>query len=266
MFVVLLISCSMPPSASASLPEARPGVPFESLGHAPPDRMVLVDLEPWGDRGAMGVFYSLDEVLRPIQKSELSDESEVSVAVRLVLSEVGPDRLVTNEYGLKEAVGILETVFNRLDPIETNPLGIDGAPEFPGCGPDGVFRTCADPDEYLGLKTWRAFEPDRIAPPEVVEAAADLAVTAWWLVEQGRTNVSRGATSYVHRCGGSAYGEPTWRCSRAVPGASPHSGPVMFKSPGEFDRARGFYRLSSTRWIDYEVAMDPTPPLVVALR
>lgn len=238
---------------------------LEPLGFGEPDRLVVVDLTRWQRPGADALVYSVHEVLQPVVRDDLSYESELSVAVRLVLSEVGPERLVANAFGLEEAVGILETVRNRLDPARSNPSDIEGAPTFPGCGVDGEFRSCADPDEYLGLKTWRALRPEQTADPEIVAAATDLAVTAWWLVDNGLTDVSEGATSYVHRCGGAAYGHPTWRCdahmgrpARDIPGADPYAGPVLFKGPDAFDERRGFYQLSPTAWVDY-IAGDAPP-------
>ncbi|MCB9674720.1 MAG: hypothetical protein H6737_06360 [Alphaproteobacteria bacterium] len=267
MLVVQLLGCvgAMPESV-AVMPQRRVTDDIEAMGERAPDRLVTIDLEPWGRRGAEVVAYSAFEVLRPVKRENLALQSELSVAVRLVLSEVGPERLVANAHGLQEAVGILETVRNRLDPAGSNPLGVDGAPDFPGCGPGGDFVSCAAPSEYLGLLTWRALRPEETAPTEIVEQAADLAVAAWWLVQNDLTNVTAGATSYVHRCGGAAYGMPTWRCDahmgrpdRDIAGADPYAGPVLFKGPFEFDARRGFYRLAPTKWVEYEVAdLDTT--------
>jgi hypothetical protein len=75
------------------------------------------------------------------------DFEGLGITVRLLLSEVGPERLVESVFGLNEAIGILFTVTNRLDALLATPQRIEGAPFFPGCGPGGDFRTCADPEQ-----------------------------------------------------------------------------------------------------------------------
>lgn len=209
--------------------------------------------------GGKVVVYDLEEVTRRVRSWKLAAESEVSLAVRLVVSEVGADRLVTNRYGLLEALGIISTVYNRLEPVVYNPLGIEEAPAFPGCGPLGSFASCIPKEEYLGMGGWRALDPRRVYRPELLADAADVAVLAWWLLHTGHVaDPTGGATSYVHRCGATAYGLPTHYCDghmgrpeRDVPGGNPHTGPILFKAPGAWVAHRGHYKLREARRFDY---------------
>jgi hypothetical protein len=228
-------------------------------------REIFVDYDALGAPGRVGgewLTYDLHEVTRSVTKAELYDESELSVAVRLIISEVGADRLLVNRYGIIEAVGILYSVRNRLDSNQTNPLDVAQAPNFPGCGPGGDFRSCSNAQQYLGMDTWRALDPARRYPSEMLAAAVDLAVLAWWLE---RTDLvldpTGGATSYVHRCGGEGYGLPTYSCdgttgygrrSDDVKGADPHTGPLVFRAQEAWLKRRGYYSQYQSRWIDYE--------------
>lgn len=226
-------------------------------------RDLFVDYDALGLEGQPGgiwLSYDLDEVTRTLSYAELSDESELSLAVRLILSEVGADRLLVNRYGLYEAIGILYTVDNRLDGRVYNPEDHPRAPVFEGCGAQGTFASCANAEQYLGMNTWRALDPARRYSPAMLEAATDLAVTAWWLQEQGIVgDFTEGATNYTHRCGATAYGLTTHHCDRHmgrprqdVRGANPHTGPLVFRAPEVFLGRRGLYSLYQSRWIDYE--------------
>jgi len=219
----------------------------------------FVDLSALGEPGGVWLHYDYDDLVRPLTYTEMQAESELSLAVRLIISEVGADRLMVNQFGLAEAIGILYTVDNRLDPLGYNPDNRGDAPTFPGCGPAGSFASCANAQQYLGMDTWRALDPQRNYAPELLEAAVALSVEAWYLQERRLvSDLTDGATSYVHRCGGAAYGRPTWRCDghlgrpdRDIPGAEPHTGPILFKAPTRWLSRRGHYRYEAAGLIDY---------------
>ena len=231
-------------------------------------RDVFVDYDALGVEGRTGgewLSYDLADVTRRISEDDLQREPELSVAVRLIISEVGADRLLANRYGLLEAVGILYTVDNRLDDRVYNPLDQPGAPIFPGCGPGGSFAACANAQQYLGMSTWRALDPGSHYGPDILEAAADVAVVAWWL-EDNRLipDFTGGATNYVHRCGDAGYGLTTDHCDRHlghprgdVRGANPFTGPLVFRSPEVFLSRRGHYSLTVSRWVDYAPWWSP---------
>lgn len=231
-------------------------------------REVYVDYEALGldtMRGGEWIAYDFDEVTRPLQQRELIDESEISLAVRLIISEVGADRLLTNRYGLLEAIGILYTVDNRLDPLVYNVQNVPNAPSFPGCGPAGTFGSCANAQQYLGMATWRATNPSKHYKDQVLEPAVDLAVLAWWLQEHGYVaDFTDGATNYVHRCGAAAYGMTTWHCDAHtgntsrddIRGGNPFTGPIVFKGPTAWGPRQGFYGLREARRIEYDPWWD----------
>jgi hypothetical protein len=231
-------------------------------------RSIFVDLEQLG-AGLGGYFlrYDYEQLTRPLSSEELWGEGELSLAVRLVLSEVGADRLVENRWALNEAVGILYTVDNRRAPQVYNPEGRTRAPIFPGCGPGADFSTCANAQQYNGMASWRAMNPRKRYRPDVLEPATDLAVYAWHLIKEGLVaDPTGGATNYVHRCGGTAYGLPTTRCDAHIgnngeddlPGAHPHTGPIVFRAPNRFLERRGYYSLYESAVIDYERSQRPS--------
>jgi hypothetical protein len=262
--------------ASSAFPAAvlpAEGIPgdAECLSDAgcPFAREVFVDFDAFGVEGRVGgewITYDYDEVTRPVTPAQLVEESELSLAVRLIVSEVGADRLLVNRNAMLEAVGILYTVDNRLDPLGYNPENRPDAPLFPGCGPQGTFGTCANPQQYLGMATWRALNPASKYDDGVLEAAADVAVTAWWLQENGYVrDFTKGATSYVHRCGDAAYGEPTTACDAHlgrpagdVKGGNPFTGPIVFKAPGPWT-SHGHYAMVDVRQIEYDPWWDASP-------
>ena len=222
-------------------------------------RRLFVDLTPYGEPGGVWLHYDYFEVTQARTAAELAAESELSLAVRLLISEIGADRMLASQESLTEAVGILYTVDNRLDPVVFNPEGRPEAPDFPGCGVTGTFYSCANAQQYLGMATWRALDPLSSYDPAMLEVAVDLAVAAWYLQERGLTSdPTDGATSYVHRCGGAAYAMPTWACDghlgrprSDVPGANPHTGPIMFKAPTRWLKHRGHYTYEPVRFVDY---------------
>lgn len=255
-----------PPVAFGPLAEAAGhslgARPCEDLTPCASAREVFVDYEALDVPARLGgewLTYDLNAVTRPVTEPDLLTEPELSLAVRLILSEVGADRLLANRYGLLEAVGILYTVDNRLDATVYNPEGRARAPTFPGCGPDGSFATCINAQQYLGMATWRALDPGSRYDPGVLEAATDLAVVAWWLQESGLVpDFTQGATNYTHRCGDAGYGLTTHHCDRHmgrprgdVPGANPFTGPLVFRTPEVFLDRRGHYSLYVSRWVDY---------------
>jgi hypothetical protein len=201
------------------------------------------------------VAYDYREVTRTITPAQLAKESDLSIAVRLLLGEVGPSRLVESEHGLDEALAILDSIANRRDPAAYNPDGRARFAGFPGCDRDGTFATCANPEQYLGLRGKRALAPTRHIRPELLEAAVDRAVLAYWLIDTGAARgAAKGATSFVHRCGGAAYGLSTDHCDGVgedVAGAEPNKGPLVMRGPGRFLRDLGHYSLVDRVSIDY---------------
>lgn len=238
--------------------------PAGCLGAPPCEdaRQILVDYSALGldgAAGAEGVTYDYAEATRPLRKQDLADESELSLVVRLILSEVGADRLLVNRYGLLEAIGILHSVDNRLDPLAYNPEDQPGAPTFPGCGADGALATCANAQQYLGMDTWRALTPTLRYRAELLEQAVDVAVLAWWLQDRGLVeDFTGGATNYVHRCGGTGYGKVTYHCDGRRGGpypelrdANPATGPLVFFGPSGWSERKGRYGLYTARLVDY---------------
>lgn len=219
-----------------------------------------------GQPGGVWLSYDYEQITRPLSEAELLHEPELSLAVRLVISEVGADRLLYNRFGLLEAIGILYTVDNRLDRDVYDPLAVATAPVFEGCGAAGSFATCANADQYLGMATWRALSPRSRYRPALLEAAVDRAVIAWWLQENALVDdFTHGATNYVHRCGGAAYGMTTHHCDghlgkprRDVKGANPFTGPIVFRAPEAWLARRGFYSLYETVHVDYAPWWDPS--------
>jgi hypothetical protein len=203
------------------------------------------------------IGYDADEVSRPLPYSALRREREISLAVRLIVAEVGADRLLDNLNGVIEAIGILYTVDNRRVREIWNPLDARVRP-FDGCGEGATFASCANREQYNGMGTWRALAPRSGYDPTLLAQALDVAVMAWVLQETGTVeDFTQGATNYVHRCGGSAYGQSTYHCdgSRArgivdMPGAKAHTGPTLFRAPHEIAPA-GYYRLHQVALIDY---------------
>lgn len=245
-----------------------------SAGPCPFARDVFVDYAAFGVEGGGGewITYDFDEVTRPLTPRQLLDEGELSLAVRLIVSEVGSDRLLVNRNAVLEAIGVLYTVDNRLDPLVFNPENRPEAPVFPGCGPAGSFALCANPEQYLGMGTWRALNPAQGYDEAVLEQATDLAVTAWWLQEHGYVaDFTRGATNYVHRCGDAAYGRLTTACDAHlgrpagdIRGGNPHTGPIVFKAPGAWNPRKGVYDLIESRQIEYDPWFDRTAGDAVA--
>jgi hypothetical protein len=204
------------------------------------------------------VAYDYREVTRTITPAQLSKESELSISVRLLLGEVGPSRLVESAYGLDEALAILDSIANRRDPAAYNPDDRARFAGYTGCGRDEAFATCANPDQYLGLRAKRALAPAAHIRPELLEAAVDRAVLAYWLIDSGTARgAAKGATSFVHRCGGAAYGLSTDHCDGIgdddVAGAEPNKGPLVMRGPGKFLGHLGHYSLVDRSVIDYAI-------------
>ncbi len=265
-------AASRPASAAGSYLAAE-GIPGDALclsdAGCPFARDVFVDFDAFGVEGRVGgewITYDYDEVTRPVTPTQLLEESELSLAVRLIVSEVGADRLLVNRNAMLEAIGILYTVDNRLDPVAYNPDNRSDAPLFPGCGSAGTFAGCANAQQYLGMGTWRALSPASRYDEAVLEAATDAAVTAWWLQGHGYVrDFTQGATSYVHRCGDAAYGKPTTACDAHlgrpegdVKGGNPFTGPIVFKAPGPWT-SHGHYAMVDVRQVEYDPWWDTTP-------
>lgn len=270
-----VVPIPVPPVAHVEPPPAPwvPSEPYDDVGLMVADpcdaarcadaRSVFVDYDALGIEGMRGgewVTYDYAEVVRPITTRDLATEPEISLAVRLIISESGADRMLTSRQSLLEAVGILYTVDNRLDRTVYDVENQLWAPAFPGCGPGGTFYSCANAQQYLGMATWRALDPERNYDPDVLASAVDLAVTAWWLEEHRFVpDVTEGATNYVHRCGGAAYGMSTPHCDGHmgtpqgdVRGANPFTGPIVFKGPTVWYRAMGVYGIGETHRFEYD--------------
>jgi hypothetical protein len=196
--------------------------------------------------------YDLHEVTRAVAPEAIARESELSIAVRLVLAEVGADRLLSNRWGLVEATGVLRSVRNRLDPAVYNPDGHVDLRPYPGCGPTGSFASCARPSEYLGLRSALALHPGAAWPEPLLVAAVDRAVLAYWLEGQGQLgDPTGGATRFEHRCGGRRYGEEMARCAQTG-GVGAVTGPLVFLGPDRFAADRGYYTVAETARVEFE--------------
>jgi hypothetical protein len=235
---------------------------------APPGRLrtVTVDLRPFDGRDdQLRVTYDVDGATRPTSLARIATLPDWVAGVRLLLGEVGVGRLRASRWSVLEGVGILETVRNRLDPLLANPLDVRGVRAWPGCGPGGTFPSCIDPGQYLGIATSQALRPRTAAPDEAtLLEATDRAVTAWVVFELGvLTDVTAGATSFVHLCGGPSYGHPTAACDGAgvdEPGAEAHTGPIVFRGPSAWSKRDGRYLLSVLGKVDYERGAPPADP------
>jgi hypothetical protein len=253
-------------------PSATPGrwsVELDGVAATPADarRGVEVDLRPFNGRTAtVEVIYDVEAVLAPTTLDVLRGRPDWVAGVRLLLGEVGAWRLRDSRWGLLEGVGILETVRNRFDPDLANPLRVPGFADWPGCGPGARFADCIDPAQYVGLATDRALRP-RTAVPDAQEllVAADRAVAAWYVFEEALLGeVTAGATSFVHLCGGPlgpaspTYGRPLAGCSEA--GGDPARGPAVFRGPSAWSAKQGRYTLETLATVDFEPGAPPTEP------
>jgi hypothetical protein len=245
-------------------PKALPAsyaVELEGAAEAPPARrrIVSVDLVPViGRRQRVDVVYDLEAVTRPTTLADLREAADWEAGVRLLLGEMGAWRLRDGRWSLLEAVGILETVQNRFNPDLANPLRIPGVADWPGCGHGGTFATCIDPAQYLGLASQRALSPRQAAgDEELLFGAVDRAVAAWFVFEEALLGeITAGATSFVHQCGGASYGQPSTACTGA--GADPSRGPIVFRGPSFWLAGQGRYALETLGRIDYVEGAPPT--------
>ncbi|MCB9744699.1 MAG: hypothetical protein H6741_26940 [Alphaproteobacteria bacterium] len=255
--LVFLLGLSWPSS-----PAASPGPAPSPLEHVCLQlqaceglRWLQLDLDALELPGASGqrrLAYDPAALTRTLRPDELAASGPESVAVRLVLSEIGVDRLLDNTHGLQEAVALLQLVRNRLTPDVADPLHAQGYRPYPGCDQD--FVACANPRQFLALATRRALAPAELHAPARLIPAVDLAVIAWRLVRGHEVDdLSAGATQFVHRCGGAAYGAPTSACDEPAErarGASAHDGPMLLRAPVSLS-PRGHYRLSEVARIPY---------------
>lgn len=249
----LALACGRAPleeDASVERIEEEVSVEEPCLGRPPCEEPVTIEVD------GVEVVYDHAEVTRRVRLAAMGDESAVSVAVRLLLGEVGPERLIRNRNAREEAVGVLATVWNRLDRERSDPEG-RGARPWPGCEAGAEFAKCANSGQYRGLRTWRALHPAEHVDPQHLSAAVSQAVAAFWLLESGRLpDPTEGATSFAHRCGGRAYGAHARHCDGVgdddLPGASLSTGPIAFRAPWRWDAERGLYRQRVTLLVDYE--------------
>lgn len=231
-------------------------------GSARTVRTVTIDLEPFtGESRTRTLRYDVEAASAALSVGDYAGQPSWVVASRLVLAEVGPGRLLHSENGVIEAVGVLQTLRNRLEPTVWNPEGVAGVRPWPGCGPSGTFHTCANVEQYRGLTQALALRPaSAVRDPADRARALDVAVAAWWLVFRADVpDVTGGATGFVHRCGGTAYGAPRSACD-GVPaadgtpdlrGAAASTGPVWFRGPGAFLHREGRYATRTLRVLDY---------------
>lgn len=254
-----LLACGDPDPVERPppFPEPEPE-PLRCLG-APPcevERRIAVDPDGPGGEPPVMVAYDHAEVTRRVRLAKMGQESDLSVAVRLLLGEVGPERLLINEHAREESLAVLSTVSNRLDPAAWNPEDKPARP-WPGCEQGASFAGCARPDQYLGLRAWRALHPAEHVPEDQLLPAVEASVRAWWLLATGAAeDPTGGATSFVHRCGGAAYGQPTTACDGVgdddVEGAEPSTGPVVFRGPQAWDEDEGRYRMWRRHQVEFE--------------
>lgn len=227
---------------------ALPGV-LDGQGNHP--RQVWVDTAPFSGRNlGEDVLYDLDDVLRPVSASGLASLPDWAVAVRLVLGEVGAMRVLESRFGQLEAMGVIETVLHRMDPVQWNPADVPGLRGWPGCGDGATFASCANPQQYYGIASARALNPRAVwTDQSQLLDAVDVIVGAWWMLDSGIVaDVTNGATSFTHRCGGTHYGEPYSQCGAAEQVV----GPIRFTGPRTFLRSEGRYEMGVTRLIDYK--------------
>jgi hypothetical protein len=240
---------------------------------------VTLDRLPFGDlNGTLLLNYTPNELLRKVSASELPNIDEASIAVRLIISEVGADRLIESQHGLEEAIAILHTIGNRLTTTAFDPDNANITP-YEGCGPAGSIGTCANPHQYLGMATRRALKPLESYNRDTVIEAADIALLAWNLYQtETIEDFTGGATVYVHRCGGTAYGQTTYHCDGTTArgivdtqGANPHTGPMILSAPvstanggGDYLRSNGYYNIRHSHQVDYETIDQSISDVAVA--
>jgi RHS repeat-associated protein len=214
-----------------------------------------------GLRGVVSLNYNYAEVTKKISKEELGSQREFAIAVRLIIGEVGADRLVANKYGIHEGIGILNAVRNRLNPDIYDPES-RGVRPYSGCGESGSFTSCVVVGaavQYPGILTQRGLNPRAKYKENILGPVADRATIAYYVYSRGVDNTN-GATEYRHRCGppGSvSYNRETYYCDKEpnpddIPGSDPYSGPLRFLGPKRFLPSKGFYGLDYTGvTIDY---------------
>lgn len=256
-----------PPPTPAPPPPAPPPLPpsytvdLPGTAEAPADRLrtASVDLLPViGRKQRVDVRYDLHLITRPTTYEALRDGPDWVAGVRLLLGEMGAWRLRDGRWSLLEAVGILETVQNRFNPDLANPLRIAGVADWPGCGVGGTFASCIHPRQYLGLASDRALRPRLATPDEaLLLTAIDRAVAGWFVYEEALLGeITAGATSFVHQCGGARYGQPSTSCT----GPDAARGPIAFRGPSHWLKEQGRYALSTLGTVDYVEAPPPTEP------
>ena len=93
-------------------------------------------------------------------------ESEASLAIRLLISEIGADRLLTNANGFWESQAILNSVYERIealsltepDDLEKYGFAFESRPLF-GDHVAQFYNVVTSPGQYLGMYTSRALKP-----------------------------------------------------------------------------------------------------------
>lgn len=218
--------------------------------------------------GVIWIEYDYEEATRPVTKEELPNLSEESVAIRLIVSEVGADRLVTNRNGLLEGVGICWTVENRLIEEVYRP-GPQPQRPYGGGGESGTFISAATSGtQFTGLNTSMGLDPRAFSSGYVSEGdfkrALDIAAVAYEMQSGNNPagleipDITKGATvgavEYRHQCGPpgeDVYGEYAPSCdepAEIAAGADPYKGPLVFKAkdPRNYNEEGGYYGLMET--------------------
>lgn len=252
-------------AAPAALAQEEPTLTVSPAAPVGRVREVAIDLEPFtGEDRVRRIRYDLDAAEATLTVADHARMPTWIVASRIVLSEVGPGRLLHSSEGMTEAIAVLQTLRNRMDPTVWNPEGVRGVRPWPGCGEGATFHSCANPDQYRGLTQRLALSPrSTLRDTEVREHILDATVAAWWLVFHARIpDVTGGATSFLHRCGGAAYGRSRAFCdgdseTPDVPGATSSTGPAVFRGPGRFSASSGRYEMITTRMLDYVAQEEP---------
>jgi YD repeat-containing protein len=203
------------------------------------------------------VAYPYQDYLDPISGAEWSTLSQEEVGFRLVLGEVGTGRLLKNQYALAEGVGIVYTVYNRLNPAVYDPQE-KGVWPYAGCGSGGNFVSCATASiegdyQYDAMGTDAALNPRSVltANPffgtygeEKLAEAADVAFAAYYLAaSQVVSDPTGGAVEFAHN--------------------PPSTGPAIFYASTEYLPDQGYYFHGESYRVPYdakEIPWDQPPP------
>jgi hypothetical protein len=205
----------------------------------------------------LSVQYPYQDYLLQTSGTEWANLSQAEVGFRLVLGEVGAERLLKNQYALAEGVGVVYTVYNRLNPAVYDPQE-KGVWAYAGCGPGGSFVSCATANiegdyQYDAMGTAAALDPRSVLTSnpffgtygeEKLAEAADVAFAAYYLAaNQVVPDPTGGAVQFAHN--------------------PPATGPAIFYAASVFDPEVGNYAPTESKRIPYSeiaIAWDQAPP------